>query len=352
MKKEHNKAYHDKSAKKHHLHNLKRKTKIYNGDILLKEHFENINTFNENNTLRKERILTPKNFSFIYNIDESLAFFNDFQYYSKHVNAIFIDMRETKKMTMEVLLYLISLQKINKNQGRFISIHIKPPREDDSLSLMSQSGFSKYFKAQHEVPVDEENIFEIQDKESNQNVSKPDEDTCSEAIDFVLKYHPNYKFSHPKFRHMFEALAEMMTNTDNHAYDNEGELRNWYLFAAKLEKGISFYFFDNGKGVLDTAKKTILESTLGKISFSLGHESLLKATLNGDYRSATGKKHRNKGLPQINKFLIEDGVSLPIIITNKISGHLKQKKYVKNEHNFSGTLFVWILEDEKEEELA
>ena len=348
MKKEHNKSYHDKAAKRHHLHDLKRKNKTYNGDTLLEKHLEGLDTDNKDVKKITKRLPTPENFSILYNIDESLSFFQDFQDYSQYVDKIFIDMKGTKKMTMEVLLYLISLQKINKNQGRFISIHIKAPKERQLMELMAQSGFSKYFKAQNEFPVDEENILEIQDKRSNQENGIVDEDTCKRAIDFALKYHPSYKFSNVKFRHMYEALAEMMTNTDNHAYDNEGELRNWYLFAIKLESGLAFYFFDNGKGVLETAKKTILESTLGKISFSLGHESLMKATLDGDYRSATGKRHRNKGLPQINNFFISDGVELPIIITNKIYCRPNKDLYRKNKHNFSGTLLVWILEDEKE----
>ena len=349
MKIDHNKKYHDKSAKRHHLHNLKRKDKAYHGDVLLKKHFDSINTFNNDNKQTTKRLPTPENFSFIYNRDESLSFFQDFQDYSKNVDKIFIDMTGTKDMTMEVLLYLISLQKINKNQGRFISIRIKPPRERHLIKLMSESGFSKYFKAQYEVPVDEENILEIQDKESNKKSGIYDEDTCKRAIEFALKYHPSYKFSNPKFRHMFEALAEMMTNTDNHAYDNEGELRNWYLFAVKVEIGLAFYFFDNGKGILETAKKTIIESTVGKLSFSLGHESLMKATLDGRYRSATGKKHRNKGLPQINNFLTSDSVSSPIIITNKIYCILEKGIYKKNKHNFSGTLYVWLLKKEEEE---
>lgn len=347
MKKLRNKKFLDRQAKKRHIHELIRKGKEYHGSPLFSEQNKNQNTFNAPKPIKK-RLKTPENFSLIYNINESLKFFYDFKYYSKNADLIYIDMKRTKEMTMEVLLYLISLQKINKNQGISISIHITPPKEIHLIELMSQSGFSKYFKAKKEVPIDEDNIFEIQDKESNQKAGIHDEETCKRAIDFALKYHPNYKFNNPKFRHMFEALAEMMTNTDNHAYDNEGELRNWYLFAVKLEKGLSFYFFDNGKGVLETAKKNILEKTIGTVSFSLGHASLMQATLDGNYRSATGKKHRNKGLPQINAFLTSNSVQLPIIITNKISTRLDKNRYIKNKYNFSGTLFVWILEDEED----
>lgn len=352
LRKEHNKPYHNRTSKRRHIHELKRKEKTYSGDTLLLKKYQNPNNFTAPKQTKK-RLETPENFSLIYNINESLKFFADFKYYSNHADFIYIDMKKTKKMTMEVLLYLISLQKINKNQGVLISVHITPPKARHLIELMSQSGFSKYFKAKREVPIDEKNIFEIQDKESNQKAGIHDEQTCKRAIHFALKYHPSSKFNDPKFRHMYEALAEMMTNTDNHAYDNEGELRNWYLFAVKLERGLSFYFFDNGKGILETAKKNILESTLGKVSFSLGHASLMQATLDGDYRSATGKKHRNKGLPQINTFLTSDSVELPILITNKISSRLDKKNHIKNKYNFNGTLFVWILEDdEKTKEVA
>lgn len=347
MKKLHNKIYVDKQAKKHHLHNLRRKDKEYKGNFLVDMPL-NKDSFVSQNKHTTKKLETPEEFSFIYNIDESLKFFNDFVYYSKHVDFIQIDMKKTKEMTMEVLLYLISLQKINRSQKIQISVMIKPPRERKLIELMSQSGFSKYFKAKIEVPVDTENIFEIQDKESNKKSGMHDEETCKRAVDFTLRYHPNYKYSDEKFRQMYNALAEMMTNTDNHAYNKNGELRNWYLFAVKLEGGLSFYFFDNGKGVLETAKKNILESTIGKVSFSLGYESLMKATLDGQYRSATGKKHRNKGLPQINDFLTSNSVSLPIIITNKIYCHPEKGVYKKNRHNFSGTLFVWVLKDEED----
>jgi hypothetical protein len=187
----------------------------------------------------------------------------------------------------------------------------------------------------------------IQDKESNVASGIADGETCKNAVDFALKFFPDQKFSQPKFRHLYNALAEMMLNTDNHAYDDEYELRNWYLFAIKVEKGVAFYFFDNGKGILRTAKQHLLERLSAKADFSYGYISLMKAALNGEYRSATGESYRNKGLPEINEFFNESTVSYPLIITNKVYCAPQQGVYKTNQYNFRGTLFVWLLKDEE-----
>jgi hypothetical protein len=144
---------------------------------------------------------------------------------------------------------------------------------------------------------------------------------------------------------MYNALAEMMTNTDNHAYEDE-DFRNWYLFAVKVDTGIAFYFFDNGRGIIKTAKKNMLEKAMN-YTFSLGHQSIMKSVLNGEYRSATGLTNRNKGLPEINDFLTKDYVSSPMILTDKLFCLPQKNKYEKNKYNFKGSLFIWILKNEE-----
>lgn len=347
MKKVHNKKYLDNRAKKHHLHELKRKDKEYKGFVLPDS--VDHSAFQTNSPGRSSKELkTPKNFSFLSNPNKTLEFFQDFMYYSEAVDFIKINMSETEDLTIEVLLYLISLHKINKSKDIKVNINIKAPKSERLILFMSQSGFSKYFKARIEVAINDDNIFTIQDKETNKENGMSDDQTCKAAIDFALKFYDNAKFTDVKFMNMFNALAEMMLNTDNHAYNEDGELRNWYLFAVKVENGISFYFFDNGKGVLKTAKKNILDQGLLIAPFSYGHESLMKSVLNGEYRSATGKRHRGKGLPEINDFLTNNTVSLPIILTNKMYCAPEHNIYKKTKHNFRGTLFAWLLKDEED----
>ncbi len=333
MKKENNKSYRDSFAKKHHIHELKRKTKHYQGE--LKQYHPQP---------KYTELATPVEFSLITNCDETLSFFEDFMIYSDKATHLKIDMSKTEVMTTEVLLYIISLHKINKAKKRAPAIIIQAPDAHDLRKLMAISGFSKYFKAKTVIKINSEDIFKIQDKSSNTKNRVDDSQTCKEAIDFALKYFDDAKFTDEPFMQMYNALAEMMTNTDNHAYDEDGELRNWYLFASKIDTGVAFFFFDNGKGIIKTAKKNLMEKAFEKLSFSLKHKNIMDSVLNGEYRSITGKTYRNKGLPEINEFLTSNDVALPIILTNKVYSMPQEKNnYRKTQHNFKGSLFTWIL---------
>ncbi len=150
--------------------------------------------------LIEKTLHTPNVFSFIYNLNDSLDFFDKFSFHSKQVDNLLIDMKNTDEMTIEVLLYLISLDKINENQN---------------------------------------------------------------------------------------------------------------------------------------------------ININLAQASIMKAVLEGEYRSATNKPNRNKGLPQINNFLKEKIIELPIILTNKIYYLPQEKRSIKANTNFRGTLFVWMLKKEE-----
>lgn len=334
MKKIHNQSYHDRIAKKHHLHELKRKSKHYTGE-----------TKQYHPEAKYTEIATPLNFSFIENCDDTLSFFEKFKSSSTKVNYLKINMSKTTNMTTEVLLYLISLHKINKANKKAPNIIIQAPDKDYLNKLMAISGFSKYFKAKTSIKINSENIFKIQDKASNIKNGLDDSKTCKAAIDFALKYFSGAKFTDEPLMHMYNALAEMMTNTDNHAYNEDGELRNWYLFASKIDTGVSFFFFDNGRGIIKTAKKNLIEKALDKLSFSLKHKNIMNSVLNGEYRSITGKTYRNKGLPEINEFLTSNDVALPIILTNKVYSMPQEKNnYRKTKHNFKGSLFTWILD--------
>ncbi len=343
MKQLKNKSFKDRHSKKVFNHHQKRKDKHYLGHTFT----DSANPF-DSPPLKKHRLPTPKEFSFIYNLEESLDFFKDFIYYMNNVDLLFIDMRKTESMTIEVLLYLISLHKISVNNNIKVSIEIKTPNEKNLIILMAQSGFSKYFKSNVSITLNHDAIFTIRDGSTNRKQNKDDAETCKEAVDFAMKK-LNKEKKDPLMRKLFTALAEMMLNTDNHAYDEDGELRNWYLFAVENTDGIDFYFFDNGKGITKTAKKSLLEKTVGTLKLSLAQPSIMKAVLNGEYRSATGLRNRNKGIPQINELLIHNNVKSSIILTNKILFTPQEMKFEKSSINFKGTLYVWKLKKEQNE---
>lgn len=350
MKKLKNKQHQVRISRKRFLDNLKRKDKPYILEYGIKSiSSENKNPYQDNVSTKEKRLYPPLVFSFIMNTNKSLEFFDDlFNSIENNYLSFYIDMKGVTKLTIEVLLYLISLDKLFKHNNKTVSIKIRVPDDEKLRYLIAQSGFGNYFKADMVVKLNHKDIFSIKDGETNKKNNYDDAYTCKDAIDFSLKFNPGFTFKNTKFQKLYNALAEMMTNTDNHAYSKNIEFRNWYLFSVRVEKGTAFYFFDNGKGILTTAKKSLLETVTTEVAgFSFSYESVMNAVLNGDYRSATGLPYRNKGLPEIKDFLIESFVSSPIILSNKAFYTLDSNNFIKTDFNFRGTLFVWILKDEE-----
>lgn len=268
-------------------------------------------------------------------------------------------MTNVQDLGIETLLYIISLDKIYKEKIK-MSLKISIPIKNELKYKMIVSGFIKYFKPNVKInEIDEDSIFPICDGATNKFNNKDDGETCGEAVDFAKKFVTQDKHKDKIYRLLYVSLAELMLNTEHHAYDETDEItydedeenkreiiiNNWYLFAVQLEMGIAFYFFDNGKGINKTARKKIVDKAYGLIG--LEQTNILKSVLEGDFRSKTGLPNRGKGLPQINDLLTYNSVVLSVILTNKVlsvygkdNGNMT---FNKIKHNFRGSLFVWVL---------
>lgn len=140
-----------------------------------------------------------------------------------------------------------------------------------------------------------------------------------------------------------------MQNTDDHAYTNKDLANIWYLESFKNEQGVVFNFFDNGQGIIKTAKRKIIDKVLEQIG--LEESNILMSALKGNLRSRTGLSNRNKGLPQIKSFLDNNYVPTYMLLTNRIKLY-KSGKIVKTEklkYNFNGTFLIWLFEKDKNE---
>jgi len=295
---------------------------------------------------KRKTLDAPIHFSLINNDEESLKFFDDFMsFIEKGYYKFQFDMKSVEKLDIEILLYIISLHKIYEKKIN-IQLKIKVPTKQSLKYIMIASGFSQYFKPNIEISeIDEENIFPICDGATNRLNKKDDGQTCAEAVDFAKKFFNKSDEKNQIFRLLYTSLAELMLNTDNHAYDEDLEkttIDNWYLFAVKLDDKIIFYFFDNGKGITKTARNKIIDKAYGLIN--LEQKNILQSVLKGEFRSKTGIGHRGKGLPQINELLTDNKVGLSVILTNKVRRYYNNiDDYKKVPYDFRGSLFIWTL---------
>ncbi|MBD3831309.1 MAG: hypothetical protein IE890_12610, partial [Arcobacter sp.] len=122
-----------------------------------------------------KRIVPPKIFSFIYNTNESLKFFNDFfEAIESGYTKFDFEMSKVQDLGIEILLYIISLDKIYNAKEKRIQIKISIPKKNDLKFKMYVSGFAKYFTKNLNLNIDEKTIFPICDGATNKYNEKDD----------------------------------------------------------------------------------------------------------------------------------------------------------------------------------
>lgn len=265
-------------------------------------------------------------------------------------------MRNIEDLTIEVLLYLISLKNIWKKKKYKFKIQIEAPKNEELKMVLETCGLKKYFRGNGTCNFEESNFYPMCD--GGQETIDPEEeisqnDRCIEIREYayrMLENDYNKNELNQKLFTLSNSIAEMMRNTDDHAYKDKlihfVPLRNWYFFAAKVKHGVSFYFLDNGEGIINTAKPKLKDLT-SYIGDKNSEVRLLKEVLNGEFRSRTKLPNRNRGLPEIKNFFDSQNVIASTIITNHVlykkNRILKEEVFERKNKQFNGTLYAWIV---------
>ncbi|KIM08769.1 MAG: hypothetical protein KU29_03320 [Sulfurovum sp. FS06-10] len=217
------------------------------------------------------------------------------------------------------------------------------PDDPDSKSLLLYSGFlEQLFKSKS-----------VLEKAKNKSILKIVTGTntnpivAREVIDFALS---SLKDAHSSMsRSSYKNIIEAMSNTNNHAYEKNQNIKKWYLMALYDEKSnkVSFAFSDNGHGIIATVKKRNHEK-FGMASHTTILESALKGSIYN--RSQTNLEERGKGLPSINSSFKRGHTDNLVIIANKAYYNVKNDEKIRLKHSFKGTLISWdFIKGEKDE---
>lgn len=289
---------------------------------------------------KKVTILCPANFSIINNCEEMLLLFKQIHDNVVKLNPTFLDMSYVKYMTTDAILYMLS--RFNHYEDchdyKFFSGNL--PNDQKCKSIIYHSGFYKYVTQLKSVVTDKVSILSIEDGSLVDGViAKKVLDFTRDALNKEDKFYT---------RKIYETIIECMSNTNNHAYDNTGNEKRWWLMALhdQENKKVIFTFLDNGFGIPTTIKRSFIEiikNKLSKLSDNLvvQHNKLMLSALNGDFRTRTNLEHRGNGLPKIyshsNNKIIED----LIIISNKGYVDCHNSNYIELNNTFHGTLISW-----------
>lgn len=279
-------------------------------------------------------ITAPKVFSLKDNVEEMLTFFSEIEDLVKNKFEIYFDMSLIEYISIDAVLYVLSMFDFFKKKLRYYSVKGNEPIDLKSRKILKESGFYNFVNAAFPTLPDS-NTLSIKSGE------KVEELIAKEVTDFTKNHFKNTG-NHQSFDSIYITLVESMENTNSHAYAEGEFLPRWWLSAYydEAEDKVNFTFLDNGKGIPATVESKFLE----KVSIVSGGQDakLIMSALEGlKMRSRTGKSYRGKGLPRIYKYLVESQIESLVIISNQ--GYLvaDQKKMVTLKNSFRGTLLSW-----------
>lgn len=303
----------------------KRKTKTY----------QPINTKKETKEYYEKHI-APKNFSIVENTDETLKFFDRLiELVEKKVN-IELDMTKVESLTPGTILYLISLFREWYEDGLKYKIRGDAPKNEECQELFVKSGFYQYVESEVSKNIKaDKNIFTI--KEGNK---------CEPllATKFIKHVRDYIGIDGPtkETKSVRTVLIECMTNTHNHASGNRQHPARWYLMAYNKNNEVHFTFLDSGVGIPSTIQTNFAEEFLRIAPILKGREDkLIKAALDGEFRTSTKEKKRGKGLPKIMSIAQDKIIKESVIISGTGFVNCSSNTTKELKHRFHGTLLSW-----------
>lgn len=282
---------------------------------------------------REQKVITaPENFSFIYNTEELIKFFNRMEKLHSRSYDVFIDFSRVKQLTPDSLAVLVSKMSDGKfNYGR--NCGGNEPQNKELQQKFVQSGFYDVVipRSKSNEPV----TGSFRKKQSK----KVEPEMADDLITFITK---NLYGKYRKCGGVTNALLESMGNTRGHAASARGRYETWWAAAQCdiKEKKAYYSFVDNGVGIFRSKQPNVLQQALNKLKITSNTE-LLQKMLHRQIPSTTGIPYRGRGIPSIFNSLKRGDISNLIIITNDVYARVENNDYRRLSPQFDGTFLYW-----------
>ncbi len=290
------------------------------------------------------RIDAPKSLSFLLNLAETVAFFQQIEKRISIGTNIYLDLSKIESLTGDAILYLLSIANRTKLLEGKGSIQGNVPENDEARKYLEASGFYKYVRSSSTfIPINQ-NFFAIR------RGVLVDPTTLKEAIMFSIEKSRNNSTIKSFLKNdIYRSLNEATGNVAQHAYSKNGLDRYWWLMVEFLEEKskLRFYVLDNGLGISETIAKKIKERIFDLlIELFINHTDAdyLLSALKGEFRSATKKKYRGFGLPEIRSIAENKHIAEFYILSNYGFVDVKKMKPTKLSSKIQGTLLIWEIQ--------
>lgn len=206
------------------------------------------------------KLIVPSNFDIIDNVVEVMTFLDRFRrIIMSGDKEIFLDMKNVKIMKTPSLLYMLAILNEAKKKKIRYSLVGKIPEDETDKYILESSGFYHFMKAHRKGDI----------KENTSIMAicygvESDSGKMQELYAFLLRSIKLVRESTTQ-KYVFKVLAEMMTNTKEHAYDENDKIPNgWFMFAHKIsETSVEITFLDTGVGIPTTVRKRLKDNLGG-----------------------------------------------------------------------------------------
>jgi hypothetical protein len=312
-------------------------------------------TIQQQNTSHKykknteHKLYAPETLNLIENAEETLSFFKkvlDTVHNGSFFERLYFDLSKIENLSIDAIMYIIALiSNVKKLKTFKMTCRGNLPQNKSARELIEKSGFYKFVTstdAKH-VPFTQNERIQISGGREADSVF------AGAICDFVQEVSKkDCLFT----KRLFPMLIEMMANTRQHAYTNNGNsimYDKWYIFAEDSSSSVIFVFLDTGLGIPTTVRRNFPEKITEIFKklvpgFPRNDAVYIASALRGEFRSETQKKHRGKGLPEIYNNSQNGTISNLTIFSGdgmcRVSGDgtITEKSF---KTAFSGTLFSW-----------
>jgi hypothetical protein len=291
---------------------------------------------------RFDTLIAPQKFSLHLNPEETLSFFSDIEAKVCTGHPVNFDMAQIEELSIDTIMYFLASLKRWRNAKYSCGFKGSVPSNDRCRKLLESSGFFNYVKSSH-TRTDLTYQSDVVQISNGQNA---DTAIAKKICDFTMR---KLQRKRQDIRALYDMIIELMSNTKQHAYVGQCQVRDWYIFVSSIpdERVVRFIFLDTGEGIPTTVRRTGFEYMTAIIShgpfrpIGTSHTTYIQSALEGKLRSRTGKRHRGKGLPKIYSFYNRKYISKLTIISNR--GYYAEGRTEDMTQGLKGTMFYWEL---------
>ena len=339
MKKIDNKAF-SLIADKRERKRLKRKNKLGRGRRPLAR--------SNNNREKRTNIVIPSSLDLEQNRDKFIALLEKVQDVFLNGKPFVIDHSHMKRITKDALLLLTSeIERCTTLMGIKLKAKSKfAPTNGYIRILLNKIGYWDYFNL---------NLGNSRDKSSNGSEIYlkivGDTQVSGEKIGCLIQFFEKLIcFDIPTKDKFSDAMMEAAANTVEHAYSEEQEVKNikkWWLTASinTATNEISFIFYDQGLGILNTLESTqkhirLKRLVAGWLSEGVSKGGILRKLVTTNLSSYKDER-RGNGLISFKTFIDQVRGGELTIHTDDVSYSAIEDKVQNYNTSIRGTLIVW-----------